>query len=90
MVEKKGKECKNVDITSLPDREVHERHERLCNAAVGQARANNAAMVSALGDAAIGTRSSSCNCLPDDTAVVADTKLGRAIAYNGAVLAAGA
>ena len=54
---------------------AYERHRRLVhNAAVRQAGTSNAAVVTALGDAAIGTRGSGLNSLPDDLAIVAETE----------------
>jgi len=46
---------------------------------------SHAAVVSALGDAAVDTSGTSGNCLPDHVAVVAETELVGAVAHDCAV-----
>lgn len=61
----------------------------MTNPTAHQVRAYNTSIVPPLGDAAISTGSASRNLLPDKLAIVANTKLGSAVAHDGTVFGAG-
>lgn len=60
------------------------------NAAAGPTRTSDASVVTTLCDAAVDTGCAGCDGLPDDLAVVAETKLIGAVADHRAVLGASA
>jgi hypothetical protein len=58
------------------------------NAAAGPARTGDTAVVSALGDSAVGTGGAGSNSLPNNLTIVAKAELSSAVADNFAVLGA--